>query len=139
MFLSTLACVCVSLNIEYGASYSLANENLVLTPALLGIGDVPVYLCDSAFIGSGRFCSSLFPLEVYFVPDQHSKLFITSGGNGGCIRFFQSKQVCFAFSQVTLCRELIVAVFEKGVFGFRPIWPSKGMIFIISATLDARI
>ena len=45
----------VPLNFEFGASFSLANENPNLAHALLGLDEVPVSPWISAFVGSGRF------------------------------------------------------------------------------------
>ena len=44
-----------------------------------------------------------------------------SAGRGGFVKFFLSKHACFAFSQFKLFGVLLVAIFDNGVFGFRPI------------------
>ena len=46
------------------------------------------------------------------------------------MRFFLSKQACFAFSQFKLLGDLLVATFDRGVFGFRPMFASNGEIFV---------
>ena len=48
----------------------------------------------------------------------------------GTPQIFQSKQACFAVSQIELFGELEVARFD-GVFGSRHMWASKGEIFVI--------
>ena len=68
----------------------------------------------------------------------------------GYIKFFPSKQACFAFSKFELFKELEVATIDNGIFGFGPIWASNDEIFvnpcgvflrvfIIWATSDASI
>ena len=54
----------------------------------------------------------------------------TSAGSGGFVRFFRSKHACFALSQNKLLGELLVAMFDKGVFGLRHMWASYGEIFV---------
>ena len=82
--------------------------------------------------------------------DHHCKSCITSTGKGGFVRFLRSKHACFAFSQFKLPGELLVATFDKGVFGVRPMWVSNGEIYvtlcgeilsvsIISATSEASL
>ena len=44
--------------------------------------------------------------------------------------FFRSKLACFAFSRIRLLGELVVARFDRGVFGFLPKCASKGEIFV---------
>ena len=46
------------------------------------------------------------------------------------MRFFRSKHACFAFSQLRLAGELVVAKFERGVFGFLLMRASKGEIWL---------
>ena len=55
---------------------------------------------------------------------------IASGGKKGCIRFFRSKQAYMAFSKFRLFAELFVAMIDKFVFSFLPMWASKGDIFV---------
>ena len=73
---------------------------------------------------------------------------ITSAGSGGFVRFFRSKHAWFALFQFKWLGQLLVATFDKGVFGLRPMWASNGEIsvtlcgviinvLIISATADA--
>ena len=82
--------------------------------------------------------------------DHRCKSCITSAGRGGFVRFFRSKHACFAFSQFKLLGELLVATFDKGVFGVRHMWASKAEVFvtlcgvilsvlIVSATSDASL
>ena len=51
-------------------------------------------------------------------------------GSGGFVRFFLRNLACFALSQVRLFGELLLATFERGVFGFIPICASKCEIFL---------
>ena len=53
-------CSFFSSSLQFRASFSLANKNLTLTSALLGLNDVPVSLWISAFVGSGRFWVAFF-------------------------------------------------------------------------------
>ena len=62
--------------------------------------------------------------------DHRCKSCITSAGRGGFVRFLRFKHACFAFSQFKLLGELLVATFDKGVFGVRPMWASNGEIFV---------
>ena len=68
----------------------------------------------------------------------------------GFVRFFRSKHACFALTQFRLLSDLLVATFDKGVFGLRPMWASNREIFftlcgvilnvlIISASSDASL
>ena len=58
--------------------------------------------------------------------DHSCRLCITSAGNGGFVRFFLSNHACFMLSQFNILGELLVAAFERGVFGFRLICASNG-------------
>ena len=62
--------------------------------------------------------------------DHCCKSCMISAGRYGFVRFFRSKHACFAFSQVRLVGELVVAKFDRGVFGFLPMCASKGDIFV---------
>ena len=46
------------------------------------------------------------------------------------MKFFQSKNACFAFFQLRLVGELVFAKFDRGVFGFLPTCASKGEILV---------
>ena len=46
------------------------------------------------------------------------------------MRFFRSKHACFAFSQLRFVGELVVAKFEREVFGFLPKCASKDEVFV---------
>ena len=54
-----------------------------------------------------------------------------SAGRGGFLRLFQSKHAWYAFSQIRFMGELIVAQLDRWVFGFLPMCPSNGEIFVI--------
>ena len=64
--------------------------------------------------------------------DHLSKSCIISAGNGGFIRFFLSEYACFAFFQFKILSELLVAAFERRLFGFRPMCASSGETLVTS-------
>ena len=76
--------------------------------------------------------------------------YMTSAGNGACVRFFRSKYEFFAFSQLRLLGELLVTKFESAFFGFLLMWTSNceifvtlcgviQIVFLISATSEANL
>ena len=116
----------------------------------------PVSGCDGECLFSSilgmRSCGTLCGVSFFRIctssSDRRSRFRMTSAGNGGLTRFFQSKHACFALSQFKLLGELFVAMFDNGVFSFLPIYASEGEIFvtpcgvilnvfIISATSEA--
>ena len=78
----------------------------------------------SAPIGCGWSCCRL--LIETSSSDHCCKSCMISVARGGFVRFFRSKHACFAFSQLRLVSELVVANSDRGVFGFLPMCASKG-------------
>ena len=85
----------------------------------------PVCCCGGDFaiwrvfgICGFNFVSCLLMNTSFF--DHRCKSCNLSAGSGGFVRFFLSNQACFVLSQFRLLGELVVASFERGVFGFRP-------------------
>ena len=113
---------------------------------------IPFYLTLSLFFHSsitlGRHLFSVvsvnFAFEDFLAFVSLSFLFLTdtssfdhlnrscmiSAGSGGFLRFCLSKHACFAFSDFELFGVLFVAMFDKGVFGLRPMCASNGEIFV---------
>ena len=105
MFWSTVACI--PLYLTFNLSFTI----------FLALDFAPVSFC----VGKSEF--------VRF-RGIRCKSCITSAGSGGFVIFFRSKHAYFALSQFKLFGELLVATFDKGVFGVRPMWASNGEIFV---------
>ena len=50
---------------------------------------------------------------------------------------FRSKLACFAFSQFTVA--LLVAILEREVFGFLPMYASKGEVLVTPSSVTRSI
>ena len=74
------------------------------------------------------FRFDFFLLMTLCLPITKSCIFST--GNDSFVKFFISKQAGFAFAQFKLLDELLVATFERGVFGFRRMCASNGEICV---------
>ena len=120
-------------------------SSITLGPALVFCSGVEFDVCS--FFGIFGLVFPFYLIETSS-SDHLCRSCMISAGNGGFVRFFLSKHACLAFSQLGLFGELIVATFDRRVFGFRPMCASNGEIFvtpcgvirnflITSATLEA--
>ena len=115
-FLST--CFCIIIYLKLKASFSLYRECSVLKTVILCVfvEDSPSFRV--AFVGRFSMGRRFIMTSLSGQPWRSS---LISDVKGGCIKFFRSKQVCFALSQLKFFVELIFAMFDNGVLGVRHI------------------
>ena len=125
MLVSTSFCIPL-----FNASF-LLSEYLVSTPVLL-------FIDIGGSEGSGTFFNSRFVILTSFL-DEHWRSCIISGWSGGYIKFFQSKQACFVFSQFRFFDQLVVATFDSKVLDFRRMCASKWETFVVLCGINLRV
>ena len=141
MFLSIVFCIPLYLTFNLSLTISITFD---FAPVFCSVG-------KSVFVMFLGICGihSLFLIDTSS-SDHRCRSCMFSAGSGGFARFFRSKHACSALSQFRLLGELLVATFDKGVFGLRPMWAQKGENFvtlrgvtfntlIISATSDVSL
>ena len=121
MFLSTVVCTPLYLTFNLTLTIFITFD---FAPVVCCVGE----LVFVRFLGICGFSSS-FLIDTSS-SDHRCKSCIISAGSGGFVRFFLSKHACFALYQLRLLGELLVATFDQGVFGLRPMWALNSEICV---------